>query len=66
MQKIKELVLQINEENSNEICREIAYILMCEYQLKIKNYRFNISELEFYIYSSQHPDPYVHIEILYK
>ncbi len=60
MQEIKNLVFKINEENSNEICQKIAYKLMCEYQLNINNNIFDITELEFYIYSNQHKDPYVH------
>lgn len=60
MKEIKDLVFQINEENSNEICQKIAYKLMCEYQLDINNHIFNFTELEFYIYSDKHPDPYVH------
>lgn len=66
MQEIKDLVFQANEENSNEICKKIAYKLMCEYQLNIVNNIFNISELEFYIYSKNHKDPYVHKHELQK
>ncbi len=58
--EIKHLVSQIDEVNSNDICKQIAQILMCEYQLDIKDHIFSLSELEFYIYSDQHPDPYVH------
>ena len=66
MKKIKDLVLSINEENSDEICQEISYKLMCEYQLNIDNNLFNITELEFYVYSSDHKDPYVHKKELQK
>jgi hypothetical protein len=66
MQDIKKIILQINEENSNEKCKEIAQKLMCKHQLIIKNNKFDIVELEFYIYSKQHPDPYAHKNPLQK
>ena len=60
MQEIKELVYQLGSNNSNEICKDIASMLMCQYQLNIENNIFDITELEFYFFSDSHPDPYVH------
>lgn len=60
MQKIKELVQSINEKNSNMVCEKIAKILMQSYCLKVANQKFYFAEIEFYLHSDQHPDPYVH------
>ncbi len=66
MTEIKSLISKIDEQNSNKICKDIAKILMNKYQLNINNNKFNISEIEFYIYSDKHPDPYVHKHELQK
>lgn len=66
MNKLKELIHQVNAFNSNTIFKKIASILINEYKIVIADKEFFIAELEFYYYSKNHPDPYTHKHDLQK
>ena len=59
-ERIEFLLDDVNELNGEEIFRQIAEELQNNYVLSINGHHFRFIDIEFYYWSPNHKDPFVH------